>query len=110
MAAVTALILVGVRHPNEHSHDPRWILRLWEGDSAVWTATQIGSSEPVESVRPGSPHEILESGCSLASNIATEHGCSSVLVTALEDSSIVDQLDRVASLLSGVELHVMRSI
>ena len=110
MAAVTALILVGSGHPNETSHDPQWIIRLWEGDSAAWTATPNGSVEPSKMVRPDSPNSILETGCRLVAEVITESGCDSVLVNALESSSIVDCLPDIRALLPEIELHLMRSV
>lgn len=110
MAAVTALILIGSGHPNDTSHDPRWILRLWEGDSAAWTATQLGSNEPSKSCQPRMPAEIASEGCRLAREVIAESGGKSVLVTVLDNSTLVGQLEQLDALLPHVDLHIMRSI
>jgi hypothetical protein len=41
MAAVTATILLGGSHPNDTSVDPYYLMKLWEGDRAAWTAHSL---------------------------------------------------------------------
>lgn len=110
MAAVTALILIGSNHPNDTSHDPRWILRLWEGSAAAWTATELGATESAKRCEPPSPADIASEGCRLAREVIAEFGGSSVLVTVLEGSTLGPQLGELAGLLPEVDLHIMQSI
>lgn len=110
MAAVTALILIGSGHPNDVSHDPRWILRLWEGDSAAWTATELGAIEPAKRCQPAVPTDIVSEGCRLAREVIAESGGSSVLVTVLDGSTLGSHLRELDELLPDVDLHIMQSV
>lgn len=109
MAAVTALILIGSGHPNDLSHDPRWILRLWEGSSAAWTATELGAAEPAKRCEPRSPAHIASEGCRLAREVIAEFRGSSVLVTVLDGSTLGSHLSELDELLPDVDLHIMQS-
>ena len=110
MAAVTALILIGSGHPNDSSHDPRWILRLWEGSAAAWTATELGATEPAKRYEPLSPADIASEGCRLVREVIAEYGGSSVLVTVLDGSSLGSQLRELDGLLPDFDLHIMQSV
>lgn len=110
MAAVTATILIGNGHPNENSINPQWIIKLWEGDRANWIASSIDGNEPDSESRPRSPEEILETGCRFAARIAAQYDLDSVLICALDESSIARQLADAATHLPDVNIHLMRTI
>lgn len=110
MAAVTALILIGSGHPNDTSHDPKWILRLWEGDSAAWTGTELGEVEPTKRCEPANPIDIASEGCRLAREVIAESGGRSVLVTVLDGSTLGSQLNKLDELLPEVDLYIMQSV
>ena len=58
MAAVTATILLGGSHPNDTSVDPSYLMKLWEGDRAAWTAHSLTDPTFERRVLPKSPETI----------------------------------------------------
>ena len=110
MASVTALILIGSGHPNATSHNPQWILRLWEGDSATWTAAELGASEPAKRCHSARPADITSDGCRLAREVIADSGGNSVVVVVLKGSALEFGLRELDELLPDVDLHIMQSV
>ena len=62
MAAVTATILMGGSHPNGTSVDRYYLMKLWEGDRAAWTAHSLTDPTFERRVLPKAPETIAVEG------------------------------------------------
>ena len=107
MAAVTAVVLVGSSHPNEPSIDCRWVLKLWEGDRASWTAETLGE---VTNRRQDcdSPDDIAAALVRLVESLPEvgESPLASVAIMTLPNSSLASMLDEVTTSLKASNLFV----
>ena len=72
MASVTAFFLVGSTHPYDGGLDPLFVVKLFEGDRALWQATSLADSEEVIEMDPtgSTSNEIFETGCRLVELLA----------------------------------------
>ena len=107
VAAVTAIVLLGRCHPNEVSVDPEFIVRLWEGDSANWTAHSLADGSGVEKCGPVAAEEITQEGCGLVGAIMSRAGLDSAAFSILGGSSLERDIAVIGLLLPGINLHVL---
>ncbi len=110
MAAVTATILIGTSHPNDVSVDPHYLLRLWEGDRAAWTAHSLADPTFVRRVLPQAPETIAVEGARMAMELAGEFRLDAVMVCAIEGSSVERGLQAMAAELTEVDVHLLSSV
>ena len=109
VAAVTAIVLLGKSHPNDISLNPEFIVQLWEGDSANWTANSLTASNDVERVGPVPVDNILQAGCKLVKAVMERTSLDSAAFAILERSSIERDVTMIGELLPGINLHVLTS-
>ena len=108
MSAVTAIFLLGTSHPNEQSLNPSAVLKLHEGDSALWTAHILGD-ESFEMISGGAPEIILEAGCSLARHVDEIQPFETVAVVSFDGSSINPRLQEIKKFLKGKNIILLTS-
>ena len=106
MAAVTAVIMVGISHPNDTGVNPEVILKLWEGSRAVWTAHKIGDSRYERRAEPDEPATIMADGCKLARDTAVELNLNAVMISSSSHSSINSQILSGMEMLEGLDVYI----
>ena len=109
MAAVTATILIGTSHPNDVSVDPHYLLRLWEGDRAAWTAYALADPVFERRLQPRAPEDIAADGAQLVMTLAREFALNAVMVCVTETSSLLAHVKQFASELTELDVHVLTS-
>jgi hypothetical protein len=109
MSAVTAIFLLGTTHPNEQSLNPSALLKLHEGDRAMWSAHLLNDSEFEMVSSPNAPEIILEAGCRLAQHINEVQPFDSVAVVSFEGSSINPRLQEVKKFLKDKNVILLTS-
>ncbi len=107
MAAVTATILIGGSHPNDTSVDPYYLMKLWEGDRAAWTAHSLTDPTFERRVLPKAPETIAVEGARMAMGLVREFGMGAVMVCAIEGSSILHGIEEMAKVITEVDLHLL---
>lgn len=91
MASVSALFLVGSTHPIDGGLDPSFVVKLYEGDRAMWQATSLEDPDHIIEMDPdgSSPEEILKTGCKLLNLLAHNFGPDTAGLIVFQDSSII---------------------
>ena len=107
MAAVTATILLGGSHPNDTSVDPYYLMKLWEGDRAAWTAHSLTDPTFERRVLPKAPETIAVEGGRMAMGLVREFGLGAVMVCAIDGSSILQGIEEMATVMTEVDLHLL---
>jgi len=111
MAAVTATILIGTNHPNDTGVDPHYLVKLWEGDRAAWTAHSLADPTLLRRVLPNAPETIAVEGARMAMDLLREFKLDAVMVCALDGSTLlrsVDELARVmVTTMPATNLHLL---
>jgi hypothetical protein len=106
LAASTAFVLVGQPHQNETAVYPEYLVRLEEGHVARWVVQSLIPNGNNSVIEPESPAEIGPSLIDFISQlVASSSQRLSVVVTALEGSSIIAHLPQVSSL-SECDIHI----
>jgi len=92
MASVSALFLMGSTHPKDGGLDPSFVVKLFEGDSAMWQATSlIDPTDFIEMDSTGSsPDEIFQTGCKLVNLVAHNRGTDTAGLIVFQGSSIAN--------------------
>jgi len=107
MASATAFVLIGSPHPNDNGIGPEWLLELWEGSVARWSVRNLRDGQPQAAIEPSSPADIGPSLVRFISKLpSAETAAISVVVSALENSSIISHLDLLKSL-RECDVHVL---
>jgi hypothetical protein len=90
LASVSAIFLVGSTHPFDGGLDPSFVVKLYEGDRAMWRATSlIDPNDVIEMDPTGSePDEIFETGCKLVNLLALNFGADTAGLVVFQDSSV----------------------
>jgi hypothetical protein len=90
MASVSAFFLVGSTHPFDGGLDPSFVVKLYEGDRAMWRATSLSDPDDVIEMDPkgSSPDEIFQTGCKLVNLLALNFGADTAGLVVFQDSSI----------------------
>ena len=90
MASVTAFFLVGSTHPYDVGFDPSFIVKLYEGDRAIWQATDVMDSDKVIVMEPedSSPEQILAAGCKLVDLLANNFRTDAAGLVVFRGSSV----------------------
>ena len=90
MASVSALFLVGSTHPIDGGLDPSFVVKLYEGDRAMWQATSLEDPDDIIEMDPdgSSSEEILKTGCKLVNLLAHNFGPDTAGLVVFQDSSI----------------------
>ena len=109
MSTVTATILIGSSHPNDNGVNPNVLLKLWEGDRAVWTAHSLADPAFERRVQPRAPEDIAADGAQLVTSLAREFGLNAVAVCLLEKSSLLAHVKQFAAELAELDVHVLTS-
>lgn len=91
MASVSALFLIGSTHPIDGGLDPSFVVKLFEGDRAMWQATSlIDPSDFIEMNPTGStPDEIFQTGCKLVNLVAHNFGPDTAGLVIFQGSSVL---------------------
>jgi hypothetical protein len=113
MASVTTFVVIGEPHQNDTGLNPEILVELWEGSRARWIFRKMSDGTVLKTIEPSSPKDIakelvreieaLEPG---ATDTAGKPLLLSVVVTALEGSTVLHQLDDLKSLIA-CDLHVL---
>jgi hypothetical protein len=92
MASVSALFLVGSTHPIDGGLDPLFVVKLYEGDRAMWQSTSIEDTDHVIEMdaEGSSPEEILKTGCYLVNLLAHSFGPDTAGLVVFHGSSITE--------------------
>jgi hypothetical protein len=109
MSAVTAIFLLGTSHPNEQSLNPSALLKLHEGDRAMWTSHLLNDNDFEMVSSPSAPEIILEAGCRLAQHINEIQPFDTVAVVSFEGSSINSRLQEIKKFLKGKNVILLTS-
>ena len=90
MSSVSALFLVGSTHPIDGGLDPSFVVKLYEGDRAMWQATSLEDPDDVIEMDPegSSAEEILKTGCKLVNLLAHNFGPDTAGLIVFQGSSI----------------------
>jgi hypothetical protein len=100
MAAVTAIALLGNSHPVDGGLNPKFLVKLLEGDRALWEATSTEDGKIEISSSPGSPEITLEAGCRLINHLVEDFQLESLGLIIFAESSIANRINDVQSLVS----------
>ena len=92
MASVSALFLIGSTHPIDGGLNPSFVVKLFEGDRAMWQATSLSDPDDFIEMDPkgSSPDEILKTGCKLVNLVARNFGPDTAGLVIFQGSSISD--------------------
>lgn len=82
-------------------------MKLWEGDRAAWTAHSITDPTFERRVLPKAPETIAVEGARMAMGLVCEFGLGSVMVCAIDGSSILKGIEEMAKLITEVDLHLL---
>ena len=90
MASVSAIFLVGSTHPFDGGLDPSFVVKLYEGDRAMWQATSLSDPDDVIEMDPkgSAPDDIFQTGCKLVNLLAHNFGVDTAGLVVFQDSSI----------------------
>ena len=85
MAATTAIVLIGIAHPNDGGLSPTHMFELLEGDRATWVLHNLTGKTPKKPVKvsPSQPDRIARSllgmiGMCLLPPVSNWHGGNSI--------------------------------
>lgn len=101
MSAVTALFLVGTSHPIDGGLNPQFVVKLYEGDRAIWEAVSLSDGQVERSSSSGSPEFTFEAGCRLVDHLINDSGFTTVGLVTFPGSVIANRRTEVLSLLSS---------
>ena len=90
MASVSAIFLVGSTHPFDGGLDPSFVVKLYEGDRAMWQATNLQDSEDIIEMDPegSSPEQIYKTGCKLVNLLSHNFGSDAAGLVVFRGSSV----------------------
>jgi hypothetical protein len=109
MSTVTATVLIRSNHPNDNGVNPHLLLKLWEGDRAVWTAHALADPTFERRVQPKAPEDIVVDGAQLVRSLAREFDLNAVAVCVMEKSSVLGHEKQFAAELTDLDVHILTS-
>lgn len=101
MSAITALFLVGESHPFDGGLNPKFVVKLHEGDRAIWEAISLSDGKVEMASSAGAPELTLEGGCGLVNHLINDFNLTSVGLVVFPGSVIADRRTEISSLLSS---------
>jgi hypothetical protein len=107
LSASTAFVLIGQPHQNDVALYPEYLLRLEEGHISRWIIQPLSTDKPLTVIEPKSPREIGPSLVHFITELISQsqHRIS-VVVTALEGSSLTEHLAQISSV-SDCDVHIL---
>jgi hypothetical protein len=107
LSASTAFVHIGQPHQNDVALYPEYLLRLEEGHIARWIIQSLSADKQITVIEPKSPSEIGPSLVDfIAQLVSQSHHRISVVVAALEGSSLNEHLEQI-SLVSDCDIHIL---